>query len=164
VIDQPFLANVEHAVSGFVVALIFGLLLLAWRDREKVDLDDRLAALLAMCGGLLFGVIWEVLEFVQDWIRYTDVQQSNLDTMTDLLWNDFGAVVGGALMAAVYCHVLGFDVRARLGAIADWLVNGPSQVLDKHGFLVTIVVSIVAAVAVGALWFAGRPIPGFPLG
>jgi hypothetical protein len=72
--------------------------------------------------------------------------------------------VGGALMAAVYCHVLGFDVRARLGAIADWLVNGPSQVLDKHGFLVTIVVSIVAAVAVGALWFAGRPIPGFPLG
>ena len=163
-IDQPFTANVEHAVSGFAAALILGLLLLAWRDREKVDLDTRLAALLAMCGGLLFGVLWELFEFVLDWIRNSNVQQSNFDTMTDLLWNDFGAVIGGAIVAAVYCHALNVDVRARLGAFAEWLVTGPSKMLDKHGFLVTIVVSLVAAAAVGALWFAGRPVPGFPIG
>ena len=52
-------------------------------------------------------------------------------------------------------------IRAGLpGGVAAWLVAGPSRVLDRHGFLVSIVVALVVAAAVAALWFAGRPVPG----
>ena len=156
-------ALVLHCLAAFIVALGIGLLVLAWRDQQRFDIDDRLVALLTMCIGLLFGVAWELLEFVLDWIRYSDLQQSNLATMSDLLWNDVGSVLAGSIVVWVYCRLLDLRTRERLGALAQFLVDGPSQMLDRHGFLMTIVVAILAAIAVGALWFAGRPVPGFPI-
>lgn len=156
--------NAAHAVLGFVVAGGLGILLLAWRDRERIDLDNRLLALVSMCAGLLFGVGWQIVAFVIDWVLYTDLEPSNLDTMTNMQWNDVGAVVAGSLVAWVYCHALGYPTRERLGNAAHWLFDGPSRLLDRHGFLMTIVVGLVIVAAVGALWFAGRPVPGFPIG
>ena len=150
-----------------LVALVFtgavGLLLLSWRDRAAYDIDDRIMALVAMCAGLLFGVAWELVEFVIDWLTGSNLQLSNRDTMTDLLWNDVGAVSAGSLVVWVYCRFLDARARERLGDTAVWLVHGPSCLLDYHGFQITIGVALVAAAAVGALWFAGRPIPGFPI-
>jgi hypothetical protein len=89
------------------------------------------------------------------------VQKSNSDTMTDFLWNDFGAVVGAVLAARLYCHLLAGQERAVLGALAALLVDGPSRVLDRHGVLITVVVLVLAGASVLAVWFASRPLPGF---
>jgi hypothetical protein len=152
--------KVVHGLEGFLVAITVGLLLLAWRDREHIDLSDQLATLMTICVGIFAGVMWELVEFVLDWLRYSDLQKSNSDTMTDLLWNDVGAVVGASLAMRVYCHVLRANDRAELGHIATWISDGPSRVLDRHGFLVSIIVALLGAAAVAALWFAGRLVPG----
>ena len=152
-----------RTVAALVVTGIVGLLLLAWRDHEKVDLDDRLAALFTVCCGLLFGVGWELVEFTIDWIVGLQLQASNLDTMTDLLWNNVGAVIAGTSVVWLYCRVIDYAARARIGRVAVWLVDGPRRLHDRHGFLVTIVVALVAAATVGALWFAGRPLPGLAI-
>ena len=162
-IALPTASKLLHALVALVVAGGVGLLLLAWRDHERAPIDDRLVALAAMCAGLLFGVAWEEVEFVLDWLRYSDLQLSNLDTMTDLLWNGVGAAVAGSVVVWTYCRLLDYAGRKRLGIAAAWWFDGPSRALDRHGLLATIVVALAVAVAVGALWFAGRPVPGFPI-
>jgi hypothetical protein len=153
-----------HGVEGFLVALGVGLLVMAWRDCEAVDLADQLAVLLAICTGMVFGVIWELVEFAIDWVNYSDLQKSNTDTMTDFLWSDLGAVIAALITARMYCHVMTSQQRHELGRVAVWLVDGPSRFLDRHGLLATIVVAVGMGVFVAALWFSGRPVPGFPIG
>jgi hypothetical protein len=152
-----------HGVDGFLVGLLVGLLLLGWRDRAAVDLADQLAVLLSIFTGILFGVIWEIVAFVIDWVRYSDLQKSNTDTMTNLLWNDVGAVVAAMLAARLYCRALSAAERKELGGVAAWLLDGPSRVLDRHGLLVSIIVAVLAAAAIAAVWFAGRPLPGLAI-
>jgi hypothetical protein len=146
------------------VTLLVGLLVLGWRDRARVDLSDQLAALLSMFTGMLFGVMWDLIEFVLDWVGFTDLQTSNSQTMTDLLWNDVGAVVGAVVATRLYCHAVSPRRREELGRVAAWLVDGPGGVLNRHGLLVTLVVAVGAMLTVVSLWFAGRPMPGFPNG
>jgi len=152
-----------HAVDGFCAALIFGLLFLGWRERARVELTDELAALLTMFFGVFFGVMWEIVEFVRDWVAYSDLQKSNTDTMTDFLCNDLGVVIASLVAMRLYCHVLGGANRLALGTTAEWLVDGPSHVLDRHGFLLTIIVAVLIATTIALLWFAGRPVPGIPI-
>jgi hypothetical protein len=152
-----------HAVDGFIATLIFGLLLLGWRAQASVELVDELAALLTMFFGILFGILWEIVEFLRDWVAYSDLQKSNTDTMTDFLCNDVAVVLAALVALRVYCHVLVPADRQRLGVTAEWLVDGPSRVLDRHGFaLLTLAVGVIA-VSVLLLWFAGRPVPGIPI-
>src|SRR5690348_977096 len=152
-----------HAVDGFCAAFIFGLLFLGWRQQARVELADELAALMTMFFGVLFGLVWEVVEFIRDWVAYSDLQKSNTDTMTDFLCNDVAVVIAALIALRVYCHVLVPADRQRLGVTAEWLVDGPSRVLDRHGFaLLTLAVGVIA-VSVLLLWFAGRPVPGIPI-
>src|SRR5437762_11728181 len=144
--------KVVHGLEGFLVAVLVGVLLLGWRDLAAINLSDQLAALLTMCSGMFFGVLWEIVEFVLDWVRYSDLQKSNSDTMTDLLWNDVAAVVGALLAARWYCHVLRANERSETGQIAIWLIDGPNRWLARHGFLLTIIVAVLGAAAVAALW------------
>jgi hypothetical protein len=145
-----------HSLVTFGVTLAFGLLVLGWRDRERVEIGDHLAALLSMLAGILFGVVWEIAEFLIDWIFQTDLQTSNTDTMVDLLWTDVGAVVAAVLATRVYCHVLTASQRTALGARAHRLVDGPSRMLDRHGKLITLVVVVLSGAAVASLWYTGR--------
>src|SRR5919201_2757128 len=114
-----------HALDAACATLLFGVLLFAWRDLERVDLADELAALMAMCAGVFFGVIWEIVEFVIDWVGNADLQKSNSDTMTDFLWSDLGAAVAAVVAARLYCRRLGRREREGLGGLAVWLVSGP---------------------------------------
>jgi hypothetical protein len=158
---------VEALAQGVVIGLVVlgvGVLLLGYRDRERVHLPDELAVLLAIFVGVALGMVWEVMQFIADWTLNTDLQPSNLDTMVELLWGNVGSVVGAVLSSWLYCRVLRSSQRAALGDFGVWLFAGPSRLLDRHGFAMTLVVSVAAVLAVAALWFAGRPIPGFPVG
>lgn len=150
-----------HFVAALGVSLVIGLLVLGWRDRKAIDLGDQQATLLSILAGVQFGVLWKLVEFVLDWVWNTDLQKSNSETVVDLLWNDVGAVVGAVLSARLYCHVAKASQREKLGAVATWLVSGPSRGLDRHGVLVTIVLATIASMTVAGLWLAGRPVPGF---
>src|SRR5947209_16276572 len=77
--------KVVHTLDGACATFIFGMLLFGWRDHTRADLTDELATLLTMFGGILFGLIWEILEFAIDWVTYSDLQKSNTDSMTDFL-------------------------------------------------------------------------------
>jgi hypothetical protein len=107
--------------------------------------------------------MWELVEFLIDWARNSDLQKSNSDTMTDLLWNDLGAAIAAALAARMYCHWLTPRECQDVGGLARWLVAGPSRVLDRHGFLMTFVAAVVIAAVVVVVWFSGRPVPGFAI-
>jgi hypothetical protein len=152
-----------HAIDGACATFIFGMLLFGWRDRTRTDLTDELATLLTILAGILFGVIWEIIEFVFDWVAYSDLQKSNTDTMTDFLWNDLMTIAAALLAMRVYCHVASADDRPRLGDVAEWLVDGPSRVLDRHGLALAVIGGALIAATVAALWFSGRPVPGLPI-
>lgn len=152
-----------HAVDGFCAAFIFGLLLLGWRARAQIDLADELAALLTMFFGIFFGVMWEIVEFLRDWVAYSDLQKSNNDTMTDFLCNDVAVVIATLVAMRVYCHVLRPAERENLGTTAEWLVDGPSRGLDRHGLTLSVIAIGVIAACVLALWFSDRPVPGIPI-
>ena len=128
-----------HALDGACATALFGLLFLGWRDLTRTDVTDELAALLAMCVGILFGVLWEIVEFVRDWVAYSDLQKSNTDTMTDLFCNDVACIrcrgAGGASVRA--CHRR--TDRKQLGETAEWLVDGPSRLLNRHGLTLTVI-------------------------
>jgi hypothetical protein len=152
-----------HAVDGFCATALFGLLLFGWRDTVGVDLTDELTTLMTMFGGIFFGVMWEIVEFIRDWVSYSDLQKSNSDTMTDFLCNHAAAIVAALLVVRIYCRALSPQQRQELGGTAEWLVDGPSRVLDRHGFAVGAVAVLAIATAVAALWFTDRPLPGIPI-
>ena len=150
-----------HVALIVPLVLALGLLLLGGRDRARVDLSDQLAAVLVMLIGMLVAMLVELAEFVSDWLFGTQVQPTNTDTLLDLLASSVGAALGGVLATTTYCQWLSARQRERLGALGVWLSDGPSRVLDKHGFAISLALTGMVAITVVALWFAGRPVPGF---
>ncbi|HEX8968794.1 MAG TPA: hypothetical protein VF937_12990, partial [Chloroflexota bacterium] len=91
-----------HAFEALLVAVVCGYCLLGYRDYRRVDIPAQIVALVCVFAGVTFGAFWEFLEFALDWIRASDIQKSNADTMTDMLWGDLAAVLGTFLVAGVY--------------------------------------------------------------
>lgn len=151
-----------HAVDGFCVALLFGLLFLTWRTYERIDVTDELGGLFIACVGIVFGLLWEFVGFILDWTTDSDFQKSNTDTMTDFLCNDVAVVVATLIVVRVVSH-LSREQTQSLGALTEWLVDGPSRLLDRHGFALGLVASALIVAAVASLWFSGRPLPGIPI-
>jgi hypothetical protein len=148
-----------HAVAAARATFGFGLLLLGWRERTRTDITDELAALLTMFAGVLFGVLWAILDFTRDWVAYSDLQRSNAETMTEFLSNDIAAVLAALLAVSVYWRLRSAR-REALASSAAWLFDGPSRVLDRHGLAMTTIGMGLIAATVLTLWFAGRPVPG----
>lgn len=151
-----------HAVEGFCVALLFGLLFLTWRSYEKIDITDELGGLFTICVGVVFGLLWEFVGFILDWTTDSDFQKSNTDTMTDFLCNDIAVVIAALLAVRIVSH-LSTQQTYSLGAMGEWLADGSSRMLNRHGFALGITVSLLITAGVAALWFAGRPVPGLPI-
>lgn len=151
-----------HGVDGFCIAFLFGVMLIAWRDYQQVDVTDELAGLFTICFGIVVGVLSEIVAFVRDWVANSDLQKSNTDTMTDFLCNDV-AVVIGALIAVRVMSRRGSQERLRLGKTAEWLIAGPSRLLDRHGFALGLFAGLAIAASVASLWFSDRPVPGLPI-
>ena len=152
-----------HAIDGACATAIFALLFLGWRDLAQIDFTDELAALLMMFFGIFFGVMWEIVEFIRDWVAYSDLQKSNTDTMTDFLANDVACVIAALLAVRIYCHLTSSQDRKLFGETAEWLVDGPSRLLDRHGLAIAVIAGCCIAAAVASLWFAGRPVLGISI-
>jgi len=155
--------NLAQPFVVLIVVGVVGVLLLGYRDLRGVHLPDPLAALLTMMFGLAFGMVWELVEFILDWVASTDLQPSNTNTVLNLLASDVAAVIGAVLATRLYCRSLTVRQRGQLGELAAWLADGPNEVLHEHGFAMTLAFSAVVVAAVAGLWFAGRPVPGFPI-
>jgi hypothetical protein len=148
-----------HAAEGLLVAAVAAYLLIAYRDRESLDVHTHVVALVAMFVGLTFGAFWEFLAFMIDWIRNSDLQKSNTDTMTDMLWNNLGAGLGTLLALHAYYHWTDLTVQRELGDRAAWLFNLIGRLLDANGKLLAALVLLGIASYVAALWYAERALP-----
>jgi hypothetical protein len=148
-----------HGVEGFLIASMSGYLLLAYRDREELSVHTHVVAMVSGFVGVTFGAFWEFLEYVLDWIRYSDLQKSNTDTMTDMLWNNLGAVLGTMLILRLYYHRSDLVVRRELGDLAAWALSPIGHLLDRRGKLLAVLALVGIALYVAALWFAERPLP-----
>jgi hypothetical protein len=153
-----------HFGVAFLVVLGVGVLVLAYRDRLAIDLSNQLATLLSMCIGVAFGMVWELVEFIIDWVRASAIQTSNTQTMLDLLWTDVGAVLGAIVATSVYCRWLPGRQRQEIGDFSVWVSDGPLKVIQRQGLAMTLAWTAIVVVAVAALWFTGRPVPGFSNG
>jgi hypothetical protein len=152
-----------HALIAAGVAGVVVLLLIGYRDSERLDLPTQLVALTAMLTGMLSTAVWEVLEFFLDWVRYTDLQTSNTESMLDMLAGNVGAVLGALLLLHAYAHWLDDRQRAALGEFADGLWAPTGDLLDQRGGLFVMAALAVFAVIIGGLWLAGgRQVPGLP--
>jgi hypothetical protein len=152
-----------HGVEGGLTASMAALLLLGFAQRFELGLPGQLAALGSLFVGVLAGAVWEFVEFLLDWVRYSDLQKSNTDTMTDLLWSNLAAGAAALLMVRLYHHGLSETERVALGTFGECLLKPLGRLLDRHGRMALLVVALVIAASIAGLWFAGRPIPGLPV-
>jgi hypothetical protein len=152
-----------HGIEGGLLAGIAALLLVGYADRTDLGLPRQLAALASVCVGITAGVVWEFVEFIIDWVVSGDLQKSNTDTMTDLLWSNLAALGAAALAVRVYHHVVGDSSRAAIGALGDCLFTPIGHFLDRHGKLAFVLMLLVIAASIAGLWFTGRPVPGLPI-
>jgi hypothetical protein len=151
--------NLVHAAEGFLVASVAAYLLIAYRDREQPGVRTQLVALMSMLVGVTFGAFWEFLAFVLDWTRHSDLQQSNTNTVTDMLSNDLAAVLGVLVALHAYGHWTRPAVQREISDLAAWLFNPIGRLLDAQGKLLAAFVLLGIAVYVAALWYAERALP-----
>jgi hypothetical protein len=151
--------KVVHGVEGFLVAVLVGYLLLGYRHSGQLEAHIQVVALVTTFIGVSFGAFWEFLEFVLDWVRRSDLQKSNTDTMTDMLWNNLCVVLGTFFVSFAYYHWTNEAERRGLGKLAAQVFAPIGQLLDQHGRLLTMLVLMGIALYVAALWFSERPLP-----
>jgi hypothetical protein len=152
-----------HGLEGGFLAGLAALLLVGYADRAELGLPRQLAALAAVCVGITAGVVWEFVEFVIDWVSSADLQKSNADTMTDLLWSNLAALGAAALAVRVYHHVLDDGARTAIGGLGECLFTPIGHFLDRHGKLAFALMVLLIAASIAGLWFTGRPVPGLPI-
>jgi fructose-specific phosphotransferase system IIC component len=152
-----------HGVEGGLLAALTAFVLLGYADRTQFGLPRQLAALASVCVGITAGVVWEFVEFVIDWVTSGDMQKSNADTMTDLLWSNLAAAFAAVLAVRLYHHLLDERARAALGVLGDALFTPIGHALDSHGKLAFLLMVLILAASIAGLWFTGRPVPGLPI-
>lgn len=152
--------KVAHAAAAFVLTLLIGLAILGYRSAARLEMPAPLAALATIAAGVTFGAFWEFQQFYLDWIRGSDLQKSNADTMTDLLATDLAAIVATLIVFRVFHHGLGAGQRDAISRAAGRLGDRIGGLLTAHGRLVGSLVTLLIAVLVAVLWIVDRSIPG----
>jgi ABC-type Fe3+-siderophore transport system permease subunit len=155
----PHWGKLVHGVEAFLITAVGGLLLLAYRDRERFGIHTHILALTTICIGVTFGAFWEFIEFLIDWMFSSDLQKSNADTMTDFLWNDLAAVLATLVAFRTYHHLIDAAEKRKLGDLSASLFTPIGYLLDRHGKLLAAAPLLLIAVYLAALWFAERPVP-----
>lgn len=89
-IPMHFLGGVSIAVGGAVC-------IASWKGASFLGSVPGWFVVMFLVGlTMIFGVLWEFVEFGSDWILHTVNQQGLRDTMGDLAMDLLGGVVGAA--------------------------------------------------------------------
>lgn len=87
-----------HSFSAFVFGILGFVLIYAFHFVEKIKLSPVIAALFSFNFAVTLGVIWEIFEFGADQFFGLNMQKSGIiDTMTDLIVDSLGALIGAIL-------------------------------------------------------------------
>ncbi len=97
VLFSPYYDKLTHLVSSITVALIAFFLAVLAEHQGDVRLTRSAIIVFILVSTLAAGAIWEIYEFVADQVFGTDLQHGNIDTMSDLIVDLIGAVIGAAL-------------------------------------------------------------------
>ena len=112
-----------HSASALVMGLIGFLMIYVFYMTHRVRMDPIYVAVISFCLAVTTGTVWEVFEFLMDWLFGFSMQRSGLvDTMTDLLLN-----IGGGLIAASlgYTYVKGGDSLIAARMIKHFVAKNP---------------------------------------
>jgi hypothetical protein len=150
------------AIAALTGAL--GLLLFGYRDRNQLGVSYAFIGTLVALAGVSLGMLWELVEFVIDWVGFADLQPSNLDTLTDLLACCAAASLAAPLALAVYRRAMRPTGREWLGARSQRVTDVSSGMLERHGGLVTVVTVALLALVLASLWFTERAAPRVSIG
>ncbi|MFQ5983762.1 MAG: hypothetical protein ACE5KS_10375 [Woeseiaceae bacterium] len=83
-----------HAVSAMITGFIGLLSLYVFYMTHRIRVAPIYVAILTFAIAVAVGTIWEIFEFMMDWLFGLNMQRSGLiDTMTDLMINAAGAIV-----------------------------------------------------------------------
>ena len=82
-----------HTSSGVVLGFGSFLFLYTLHYQKKLMSTPFIIAFLSFCFALAMGAVWEILEFITDFVFGSDAQRSLDDTMWDLIVASLGALV-----------------------------------------------------------------------
>lgn len=112
---------VLHGASALGFGIIGVVLALVMFEGEQYAAPPLAIAVIAFGFAVTIGVIWEVFEFAMDQVFGLNMQKSGLmDTMSDLIVNSIGALLGAA---SGYAFLRGRARRGLSGVIAEFLMR-----------------------------------------
>jgi len=88
-----FYDSVLHIWGTMIIALLGFMMVYALYYLGKIKLSIRMIAVFTFIFALAIGALWEIAEFTIDHTLYTHAQLSNMDTMSDLIFDGLGGAV-----------------------------------------------------------------------
>ncbi len=85
--------QVGHANGGATSTLVFFFVFYRLVQADKIKVGNKLLGFLALCGGTLIGVLYELEEYIEDVITGGNRLGTGVDTANDLLLNTLGALL-----------------------------------------------------------------------
>ena len=94
--NVPYWDHITHAMSASLIAAL-GFVVVVSVDKyvETIYLPRPFLALFIIMFTMAFGVIWELMEFLNDQVFGTRLQYNLDDTMVDMMFDAFGGFVVG---------------------------------------------------------------------
>lgn len=114
---------VMHASSAIGFGLIGFVLVFMMFQGDRYAAPPIAVAFFAFCFGITIGTLWEIFEFGMDQTFGFNMQKSGLmDTMSDLIVNMFGAVIGAA---SGFAYLKGQSRGGLAGMIDEFVRRNP---------------------------------------
>ena len=112
-----------HSCSALVMGLIGFLSVYVFYMTHRIRLAPVYVAMVSFGFAVTLGSLWEVFEFLMDWLLGLNMQKSGLtDTMTDLMVN----IVGSLIAAAIgYMYVRNGDSMIADKMIRSFVAKNP---------------------------------------
>ncbi len=108
-----------HAMSAMGFGLVGVILALVLFEGDRYAAPAWAIAAIAFSFALSIGALWEVFEFTMDKLFGLTMQKSGLvDTMSDLIVDSFGAMIGAA---SGFAYLKGRDRRGLPGLIREFV-------------------------------------------
>ncbi|RPJ54118.1 MAG: hypothetical protein EHJ95_00890 [Methanobacteriota archaeon] len=116
----PYYDKLAHVISSTTIAIL-GFVLVLLVDRVNgLGLQRWMIAVLILSITLALGAFWEIFEFTADQLLGTHLQYGLTDTMLDLIFDLFGAILVAALGSLYLRRVTKEELISRL-------IIGPSH-------------------------------------